>query len=143
MERFWVLFRSHTAPGFQLWFYFHLYIWVIHWGLPLRLPWRTWICPCEGQVWRWCSCLGHRGSDSTRYSGELAAGEAGSIVLYKGMATSIGQYAPISAWRTPSPTEKPGRPQSTGSQRVGHDQNDPAHIDTTHFLLWQLCPSEI
>ena len=20
-------------PGFQLWFYFHLYMWVIHWGL--------------------------------------------------------------------------------------------------------------
>ena len=27
----------------------------------------------------------------------------------------------ILAWRTPSLTEKPGRPQSTGSQRVGHD----------------------
>ena len=22
--RFWVLFLSHTAPGFQLWFYLHL-----------------------------------------------------------------------------------------------------------------------
>ena len=30
---FWVFFLSHTAPGFQLWFYFHLYIWVVHWGL--------------------------------------------------------------------------------------------------------------
>ena len=28
-----VYFLSHTAPGFQLWFYFHLYIWVVHWGL--------------------------------------------------------------------------------------------------------------
>ena len=27
----------------------------------------------------------------------------------------------ILAWRTPSLTEKPGRPQSTGSQRAGHD----------------------
>ena len=50
-------------------------------GLLLRLPWRTWVCPCEGQVWRWCSCLGHRGSGSTRYSGELAARAAGNIVL--------------------------------------------------------------
>ena len=33
MERFWVFFLSHTAPGFQLWFYFHLYMWVVHWGL--------------------------------------------------------------------------------------------------------------
>ena len=58
-------------------FYFHLYMWVFHWGLLLRLPWRTWVCPSEGQVWRWCSCLGC----STRYSGEVAARAAGNIVL--------------------------------------------------------------
>ena len=29
MGRFWVF----TDPGFQLWFYFHLYTWVVHWGL--------------------------------------------------------------------------------------------------------------
>ena len=68
---------SHSAPGFQLWFFFHLYMWVIQWGLLPRLPWRTWVCSCEGQVWRWCSCLGHRGSGSTRYSGDLAARAAG------------------------------------------------------------------
>ena len=61
----------------------------------LRLPWRAWVCPCEGQVWRWCSCLGHRGSGSTRYSGELEARAAGNIMLQKGMATSIGQYAQV------------------------------------------------
>ena len=33
MGRFWVFFLSHTDPGFQLWFYFHLYMWVVHWGL--------------------------------------------------------------------------------------------------------------
>ena len=49
----------------------------------------------EGQVQRWCSCLGRRGSGSTRYSGGLAAREAGNIVLQKGMATCIGQYAPV------------------------------------------------
>ena len=64
-----------------MWFYFHLYIQVVHWGLLLRLPWRTWVCPCEGQVWKWCSCLGCRGSDSTRYSGGLAGRAAGNIVL--------------------------------------------------------------
>ena len=31
VARFWVFFLSHTAPGFQLWFYFHLCMWVIHW----------------------------------------------------------------------------------------------------------------
>ena len=50
--------------------------------------------PLWGQVWRWCSCLGLRASGSTRYSEELAVREAGNIVLEKGMATSIGQYAP-------------------------------------------------
>ena len=70
---FWVFFLSHTAPGFQLWFYFHLCMWVVHWGLLMRLPWKTWVCPCEGQVWRWCSCLSVRGSGDIRYSGELAA----------------------------------------------------------------------
>jgi len=31
--RFWIFFLNHTAPWFQLWFYFHLYMWVVHWGL--------------------------------------------------------------------------------------------------------------
>ena len=53
----------------------------IHWGLLLRLPWRTWICPSKGQVWRWCSCLGCRSSGSTRYSGEWSAMAAGNVVL--------------------------------------------------------------
>ena len=62
-------------------FYFHLWIRVVHWGLLLRLPWRTWVCPCEGQVWKWSSCLGGRGSGSTRYSEELVARAAGNRVL--------------------------------------------------------------
>ena len=33
MGRFGVLFLSHTAPVFQLWFYFHLCMWVVHWHL--------------------------------------------------------------------------------------------------------------
>ena len=36
--------------------------------------------------------------------------------LEKGMAT----HSSVLAWRNPW-TEKPGRPQSMGSQRVGHD----------------------
>ena len=59
------------------------------------------------------------------------------------MATSIGQYAPVFLpGEPPSLTEKPGRPQSTGSQRVRHDQSDFVHIDARRFCLWQLCPSE-
>ena len=36
-------------------------------------------------------------------------------------ATNIGQYAPVFLPGEPPLTEKPGRPQSTGPQRVGHD----------------------
>ena len=80
VERFWVFFLSCIAPGFQLWFYFYLCMWVIQWDLLLRLPWRTWVSLSEGQVQRWCSCLGHSSSGSTRYSGELAAMAAGNVL---------------------------------------------------------------
>ena len=131
-----VFFLSHPAPRFQLWFYFHLYMWVLHWGLLLRRPWRAWVCPCEGQVWRWCSCLGHRGSGSTRYSGGLEAGEVGNVVLQKGMATSLGQYAPVFLpGEPPSLTEKSGRPQSIGLKRVWHNQSDPACINARLFFF--------
>ena len=66
--RFGVFFLSHTAPGFQLWFYFHLCMWVVPWGLLLRLPWRTWVRPWGPSV-KVGQCLGRRGSGSTRYSG--------------------------------------------------------------------------
>ena len=141
MGRFWVFFLSHTAPGFQLWFYFYLCMWVVHWGLLLRLPWRTWVGPCE--VWRWCSYLGPWGSGSTKYSGELAARAAGNIVRYKGMATSIGPYALVFLPGEPAAlTENLGRPQSTGSQRVGHYQSDPACISSRLFCPWQHWCSE-
>ena len=45
--------------------------------------------------------------------------------------TSIGQYAPVFLPREPpSLTEKPGRPQSTGSESTGDQWSDPVHIDT-------------
>jgi len=141
MGRFWVFFLSHTAPEFQLWFYFHLYMWVIYWGLLLRLPWRAWVCPCEGQVWRWCSCLGCRGSGSTKYSGLLAATAAENNSVLEGYRN---QYWPmrssILAWRTPL-TEKPGRPQSTGLEQVGHDRSNPVSTDSRVFFVVVACGS--
>ena len=133
--RFWVFFLSHTAPGFQLWFYFHLCMWVVHWGLLLRLPWRAWVCPCEGQVWRWCSCLGCRGSGHTKYSGVLAATAAENNSVLEGHGNQYWPVRPsILAWRTPL-TEKPSRPQSTGLERVGHDRSNPVSTDSRFFLL--------
>jgi len=93
-------------------------MWVVHWGLLLRLPWKAWVCPWEGQVWRWCRCLGPRDSGSTTYSGGLAARTAGNSALegYGNQYWPIGSS--ILAWRTPSLTENPGRPWSTGSQSL-------------------------
>ena len=55
--RVWIFFISHSVPGFQLWFYFHLCMWVVHWALLLRLPWRTWVSPvrarCGGGAATW------------------------------------------------------------------------------------------
>ena len=51
------------------------------------------------------------------------------------MATTIGQYTSVFLPRElPSPIEKPDRPQSTGSQRVGHNRSDPPCIDARLFL---------
>ena len=142
---FGVFFLSHTAPGFQLWSYFHLCLWVVHWGLLLRLPWRACVCLCEGQVWRWCSCLGHRGSGSSRCSGELAARAAGNTVLQKGMVTSIGQYAPVLLpGEAPSLTEKPLEGHSPQGYKELHmtEVTLCAQMQDCFFRLWQLCPSE-
>ena len=112
------------------------------WGLLLRLPWRTWVCPCEGQGWRWCSCLGRRGMAVPGTQGSWWLGQQ----EYSALEGYGNQYwlicSSILAWRTPSLTEKPGRPQSTGSERVRHYQKDPVCIDARIFCLWQLCPSE-
>jgi len=76
-----ILFLSHTAPGVQLWFYFHLCMWVIHRSLFLRVPWRTWVCHSEGQVWRWCNCLDFRDLGSPRYAGEPVVRGVRDVVL--------------------------------------------------------------
>ena len=52
------------------------------------------------------------------------------------MATGIGQYTPVflPGECPPPPTENPGRPQSTGSQRVGYYWNDSVYIGARLFL---------
>ena len=67
--RFWVIFLSHSALGFNCGFI-----------STSTCGSSTGVCSCEGQVRRRCTCLGRRGSGSTRYSGELAARAAGNIV---------------------------------------------------------------
>ena len=48
--------------------------------------------------------------------GDLVSIPGPEILLVKGMGTNSG----ILAWRIPR-TEEPCRPQSMGSQRIGHD----------------------
>ena len=56
-------------------------------------------------------------------------------MLYKGMATSICQYAPVFFPGEASfLTEKSGKPQLKRSQRVRHYQSDPACIDARPFF---------
>ena len=101
-------------------------MWVVHWGLPLRLPWRTQVCPCEGQVWRWCSCLGRRGSGSTRFSGGLAAGAAG-------IQCSRRVWQPVLA-NTLQCSCLENHPDILQRCRVGRNRSDPACIDARLFL---------
>ena len=115
-----------TLPArFQLWLHFHLCTRAVHWGLLLRLPWRTWVCPSEVQLWSWCSFLGCRSSCSTGYSGKLVAREAGSMVVQKGMATSIGQHAPVFL---------PGEPPPPPQQRslADHSPQRRGELDMTN-----------
>ena len=41
-----------------------LYIWVVQWGLLLRVPWKTWVCPSEDKC---------RGGAAAWVTGVLAA----------------------------------------------------------------------
>ena len=132
---FWVFFLSHTAPGFQLWFYFHLCMWVIHLGsapeasledlgLPLWGP-GVEVVQLFGShgFWQHQVLRGVGGQGSRKYS---------ALEGYGNQCWPI--CSSILAWRTPSLTEKPGRPQSTGSQRVKHYWSHPVCIGARHFL---------
>ena len=108
--RFSILFLSHTAPGFHLWFYLHICMWMVHRNLLLRLPWRTWVCPGEVWVWRWHSCLDSRNPDGASYSGGAHGQEAQEMWCYW-VFSSLWQLCPSEdcAWRWHSCLE-PGDP---------------------------------
>ena len=112
-------------------------MWVVQWGLLLRRPWRTWVCPCEDQVWRWCSSLGHRGSGNTPYSGELAARTAGST------SSRRVQQPVLANMLQNSCLEQSGRPQSTGLQRVGHNRSDPVWVARLFFACGSSAPVRV
>ena len=64
-----------TLPlGFNCDFYFHLCMWIVHWGLLLRLPWRTWVAPVRA-----------------RCGGGAAAGVAGVLAAPGTQGSWLGQ----------------------------------------------------
>ena len=52
-------------------------MWVVYKGLAPEAGRESLGLPREGQVWRWCSCLGHRGSGSTGTQGGWRLGQQG------------------------------------------------------------------
>ena len=61
----------------------------------------------------------------------------------EGMSTSTGQYAPVSLPGEPAfLTEKPGRPQSAGPQRVGEGRSALCPQTQDYLCLRQLRPGE-
>ena len=110
-------------------------MWVVHWclapeaslkdlGLPLWGPGAEVVQLFGSQGF--CQHQVLKGADSKGSRKNNALEEYGN------------QYWPIPfsilAWRTPSLKQKPGRPQSTSSQRVGHNRSDPECIDSRIFL---------
>ena len=83
--------------------YFYLYMWVILWGLLLRLPWRACVCLCEGQV-EVVQLLGSQGF--WQHQVLRGVGSEGSK-KYSALEGYGNQYWPICssilAWRTPLP----------------------------------------
>ena len=99
-----------TLPLSSIMFYFHLCMWVVHWGLLLRLPWRTWVFPSGSQVWTWYSCM--HGSQG--------------FWLYQ-VLRGVGSYN--------SRKYNALEGQSTGSQRIGCDwKNSRVHKHKIFFF---------
>ena len=64
-----------------MWFYFHLWIWVVHWGLLLRLPWRTWVCPVRARYGGGAAAWFARVLAAPGTQGGLVARAPGNIAL--------------------------------------------------------------
>ena len=97
---FWVFFLSHTAPGSHLWFYFLLCMWVAHWGLLPRLPWRAWVCPMMAGV-EVVQLLGLQGFRQHQVLRELAARAAENIVSRRGWQPVLANMLQYSCLENP------------------------------------------
>jgi len=97
-------------------------MWAVHWGLLLRLSWRLGLDPVRAR----CG-----GGAAAWVAGVLAApGTQGSWRLgqqqQKGMATNIGQYAPVFL---------PGEPPLRQRNLAGHSLQSCKELDMTEVTL--------
>ena len=108
---------------------------VIHWGLLLRLPWSTWVCPCEGQVWRWCSCWfsGVMAAPGTQWSWWLGQEEICFFrTVWQQVLASMLQYVCL---ENPPPWQRSLAGHSPqGRKESRHDWSNPARIDARYFF---------
>ena len=99
------------------------------WGCPGRLGFALWGSGAEAM-----QLLGSQGfwqHQVLRGAGSSGSRKYSALEGYGNQSWPTGSS--ILAWRTPL-TEKPGRPQSTGIQRVGHYRSDPGHKQARYFL---------
>ena len=142
--RFWVFLLSHTARGFQLCFISTSTCgsstgacsqWNKLGGWPGGLGFAPVRARCGGGAAAWVT--GVLAVPGTQGSWWLGQQEISALEGYGNQYWPI--YSTILAWRTYL-IEKPHRPQSIGSQRVGHHRSDPVCIDTRLFLLMAALP---
>ena len=131
---FWVFFLSHTAPGFQLSFYFHLCMWVVHWGLLLRAALEDLGLPVWGPGVEVVQLLMLQGF----WQHQVLRGVCDwNTRKYSALEEYGNQYWPIplqcSCLENPPYWQRSLAGQSTGSQKVRHYQSNPACIDARHF----------
>ena len=99
MERFSISFLTCPIPGVQLWFYPHLCVWSTHRSLVLRLPWSSWVCPCEDWAQRWYDCLDHGSPGGTQSTGKPAATATSSMALVRAFSGAQHKAREGHPWR--------------------------------------------
>ena len=110
-------------------------MWIIHGGLAPEAALEGLGLPLWGPGVEVVQLLGSQGLGGTRYSGGVGGQGSRKYSALEGYGNQSWPIrSSILAWRSPSLTEKPGRPQSTGSQRVGHYRSYLVCIGARLFL---------
>ena len=144
--RFGVFFLSYTALGFNYGFISTSACesspGICSWSCPGELGYAPVRARCGGGAAAWVA--GVLAAPGTQGGWRLGQQEIEcSRRVWQPVLANTVQYSCLDS----PPVRKTGRPQYTGSQRIGHNWSDPVCIDPKlgfyfSFFLWQLCPSE-